>query len=129
MIRMLIRAGIFLGTAAVGLLLAAWFVPGVGISLPGFLVAVAVFAIAQSLITPLAMRLARRSAQSLVGGMGLVSTALALLLASLFQGGITISGALAWVLGTLVVWIVTAVGWWLLPAWLLKEKAAAARRA
>lgn len=122
MVRMLIRAGIFFGAAAVGLLLAAWLVPGVRITLPGFLVAVAVFTVVQSLLTPIAIKIADRYSPSLVGGMGLLSTGLALWAASAFQGGVTIDGAMAWVLGTLVVWLATALGWWLLPLWLLKEK-------
>ena len=120
--RMLIRAGIFFGAAAVGLLLAAWLVPGIGITLPGFLVAVVAFTLVQSLLTPIAIKIADKYSPSLVGGMGLVSTALALWAASAFQGGVTIDGPLAWVLGTLVVWLATALGWWLLPLWLLKEK-------
>lgn len=122
MVRMLIRAGIFFGAAAIGLVLAAWLVPGVGLTLPGFLVAVAVFTVVQSLLTPIAIKIADRYSPSLVGGMGLLSTALALWVASMFQGGVTIDGTMAWVLGTLVVWLATALGWWLLPLWLLKEK-------
>ena len=126
MIRMLIRGGIYFGLAVVGLLLAA-LIPGVGLRLGGFLVAVLVFTLAQSLITPLAMRLSRKAGQALIGGMGLISTGLALLVASLFQGGLTFDGALPWVGATLVVWLVTAIGGWLLPLWLLKDKVAQAK--
>ncbi|MFZ0529397.1 MAG: phage holin family protein [Propionicimonas sp.] len=125
MIRTLIRAGIFFGTAAIGLLLAALIVPGVGLTVSGFLVAVVVFAVAQSLITPLFTRLFRRRAAPLVGVMGLVSTGISLLLAGAFQGGLTFSGAQAWLVGALVVWLVTALGAWLLPLWLLKQRAGA----
>ncbi len=127
MVRMLIRAVIFFGAAAVGLALAAWWVPGVRISVPGFLVAVLVFTVVQSLLTPIAMKIAHRYSPTLVGGMGLVSTALALWVASSFQGGVILETPQAWLLGTLVVWLVTALGWWLLPLWLLKEKATGRR--
>lgn len=122
--RTLIRAIIFLGSAALGLVIAGWLVPGVGVGLSGFLVAVVVFALAQSLITPLTMKLTNRYSPALVGGAGLISTAVALFIATLFPNGLTINGALAWTLGTLVVWLVTALGGWLLPLWLLKNKAA-----
>ena len=126
MIRMLIRGGIFFGLAVVGLLLAG-LVPGVRLQLGGFLVAVLVFTLAQSLITPLAMRLSRQAGQALIGGMGLISTGLALVVASLFEGGITFEGAGAWLGATLVVWLVTAIGGWLLPLWLLKDKVSQAK--
>lgn len=125
--KLLILAGIFFGSAIVGLVLAALLVPGVGMGLPGLLVAVAVFTVAQSLITPLVNGLAKKFSPPLVGGVGLISTGLALWIASLFQGGITISTPVAWVLATLVVWLVTALGSWLLPLWLLKKKVAARR--
>ena len=127
MIRMLIRGGIFFGTAVVGLLLAA-LVPGVQLRLGGFLVAVLVFTVAQSLITPVAMRLGRKTEQALIGGLGLISTGLALIVASLFEGGISfVGGFLPWLGATLVVWLVTALGGWLLPIWLLKDKVSQAR--
>lgn len=125
MIRFLIRAAIFLVSAAVGLL-AAWAVlqPNVTLSASGFLLAVAVFAVAQSVLAPFVFKMARRHAPALLGGIGLVSTFIALLIASFFPGGLTISGPVAWVLATLIVWIVTALGGWLLPMLFLKERVA-----
>lgn len=127
MIRFLIRAAIFLVTAAVGLLVAGWLVPGVRLEWGGFLVAAIVFAIAQSILSPFVFNIARKYASALLGGIGLVSTFLALLVASLFPGGIHIDGVTAWVLATLVVWIVTALGGWLLPILFLKKRVVTAR--
>ena len=124
MIRLLIRTGIFIGTAAVGLLAAAAVVDGVQLSLSGFLVAVGVFALAQSILGPFIFNIARQYAPAMLGGIGLVSTFVALLIASLFPDGLRISGVFTWVLATLVVWIVTAFGGWLLPLVLLKNRAA-----
>ena len=53
----------------------------------------------------------------------LVTAALGLLIASLFPGGIRIEGAVTWVLATLVVWIVTALGGWVLPLLFLRKRA------
>lgn len=124
MIRFLIRAAIFVGTAALGLLVAALVLSGVEISISGFLVAVGVFALAQSLLAPFIFNVARQHASPMLGGIGLVSTFVALLIASFFPGGLTISGISTWVLATLVVWIVTALGTWILPMFLLKERVA-----
>jgi len=131
MIRFLIRAAIFLGTAAVGILLAAAILPDFRVSPSGALLAIAIFAIAQSLLAPFILKQARKSAPALLGGIGLVSTFLALLITSFFPGGISVTGNIivTWVLATLIVWIVTALGAWLLPLILLKDRAAKRRAA
>lgn len=123
MIRLLIRAGIFIGTAALGLLGASLLLDDVHLSFSGFLVAVAVFALAQSILAPFIFNLARQFAPAMLGGIGLVSTFVALLIASFFPGGLRISGVTTWILATLVVWIVTAFGAWLLPLVFLKNRA------
>ena len=122
MVRFLIRAAIFLGTAALGLLIAWWLLPGFHIDWTGFLVAMLVFAIAQSLLSPLITKLARRHAPEVLGGVGLVSTFLALLLATVIANGLRIDGLLTWVLATLIVWLITAVGTWLLSVAFLKRR-------
>jgi uncharacterized membrane protein YvlD (DUF360 family) len=129
MVRFLIRAAIFLGTAALGLLIAWWLLPGFHIDWTGFLVAMLVFAIAQSLLSPLITKLATRHAPEVLGGVGLVSTFLALLLATVIANGLRIDGLLTWVLATLIVWLVTAVGTWLLSLAFLKRRVGARRDA
>ena len=123
MVRFLIRAAIFLGTAALGLLIAWWLLPGFHIDWTGFLVAMLVFAVAQSLLSPLITKLASRHAPEVLGGVGLVSTFLALLLATVIANGLRLDGLLTWVLATLIVWLVTAVGTWLLSLAFLKRRA------
>ena len=129
MVRFLIRAAIFLGTAALGLLIAWWLLPGFDIDWAGFLVAMVVFAIAQSLLSPVITKLATRHAPEILGGVGLVSTFLALLLATVIANGLRIDGLLTWVLATLIVWLVTALGTWLLSVVFLKRRVGARRDA
>ena len=129
MVRLLIRAAIFVVTAALGLLVAMWLLPDVHLSASGFITAVLVFAVAQSVLSPFIFKMAHRYAPAVIGGIGLVSTFVALLIASLFPGGLTIDGAVTWVLATLVVWIVTALGAWLLPLIFLKKRVEDSKRA
>ena len=117
MIRFLIHILINLVTAAIGLLLAGWIVPGVELQPTGFIVAVVVFALAQGVLGPFVFNVARQYAAAILGGIGLVTTLIALVIASLFDGGLSISGFMAWVGATLLVWIVTALGGWIL-GWL-----------
>ncbi len=127
MVRFLIRVAIFLGTAALGLVVAAWLIHDVGLSPSGFIVAIIVFAIAQGVLAPFILKIAHRYAPAMLGGIGLVSTFIALLVASLFPGGLTISSFLGWVFATLVVWLVTALGGWILPLIFLKKRVDARR--
>jgi hypothetical protein len=56
-----------------------------------------------------------------------IRSTVALLIASLFPGGITVDGWVTWILATLTVWIITALGTWLLPLIFLKEKVKGAK--
>jgi len=123
MVRLLIQIAISLVTAAIALLVAAWILPDFRLELGGFVVAVAVFTIAQAILAPFIFNVARQHASALLGGIGLVSTFVALLVASLFPGGLIISGVVTWILATLIIWIITALGAWLLPLIFLKKKA------
>ena len=49
--QILLRAVLLLASWATGLLVAAWIVPGVSLSVPGFIVAVVVFAVAQAILS------------------------------------------------------------------------------
>jgi MFS family permease len=120
-IRMLLRAVVFLGSAAIGLLEAALLIPVVSLSPSGFTLAVVVFAIVQSVLTPLTGRIAARWAPVLVGGVGIVSTLIALATASLLPGGLQISTAAGWLLAALVVWAVTALASLTLSFLLLRD--------
>ncbi|MFD6054435.1 phage holin family protein [Agromyces sp. NPDC060279] len=123
MVRFLIRLAISLVTAALGLLVASWVLPDFHLEWGGFFVAIIVFSVAQAILGPFVFNLARQYASAVLGGIGLVTTFLALLIASLFPGGIHIDGAVTWVLATLIVWIITALGGWLLPLIFLKDRA------
>ncbi len=122
MIRFLIRTAIFLATAALGLLAANLLLDSFSVRASGFITAVVVFAVAQSVLAPFILMLARKYATALLGGIGLVSTFVALLLASLLTDGLAITGISTWVLATLIVWLVTALGGWILLAVFVKER-------
>ena len=123
MIRFLLRTAVFLGSAAIGLLVAAWLVPGVSVRPAGFIVAVVIFAAAQAILSPFFLKMASRYASAFIGGIGLVSTLAALFLASVLTHGLSIRGIGSWVAATVVVWLVTALATLLLPMLVLKQKA------
>lgn len=126
MITLLIRAAIFLASAFVGLVAADLILPGFYLHWDdwwGILLAVVIFAVLQSVLAPWLLRVTRRHAEALIGGIGLISTFVALLIAVIVPAaGIGIDGPVAWIVGTLIVWLVTALASWLLPPLFIKRR-------
>ena len=121
MIRFLIRIAVFLGSAAIGLLAAGLLVPGVSLSPWGFIAAVVIFTVAQAVLSPLFLKMASKYASAFLGGIGVVSTFVALLLASLLSNGLSITGVGSWIAATVVVWVVTAFATVVLPMLVLSD--------
>lgn len=126
MIRFLIRAAIWLVSAFLGLVVADLLLQGFFLHWDnwwGVLLAVVIFAILQSVLAPWILKMAHRFAPAFLGGIGLLSTFLALLIAVLIPAaGIGIDGPVAWIVGTLIVWLITALATWLLPGVFLKNR-------
>jgi Kef-type K+ transport system membrane component KefB len=125
--QILLRTVVLLASWAIGLLVAAWVVPRVWLSVPGFVAAVVIFAVAQAVLSWWILKLPRAYASLLLGSTGLVLTLLALILASAFTDGLSIRGNASWVAATLVVWLVTTVGAVLLPDVLVRDEAGVTR--
>lgn len=123
MLRFLLRTVVFLASAALGLAVAGLIVPGMTVRPWGFVAAVLIFAVAQAILSPFFLKMASRYASAFLGGIGLVSTLAALILASLFSSGLSIRGLGSWIGATIVVWLVTALATLLLPMLVLKKKA------
>lgn len=71
-------------------------------------------------MSPVVDKLARRYAEPLLGGVGLISTFIALLVATLLSGGLRIHGVSTWIAATLIVWLVTALATLVVPRLLAK---------
>lgn len=123
-----LRVLIFLAAAALGLLVAALLVGGFHISWDrgwGFFLAIVLFAIIQSLVAPLATKIAKKRAPLLLGGIGIVATFVSIAIVVLIPGaGLGISTLAAWLLGPLVVWIVSALVTWVLTSLLIAPRTA-----
>ena len=126
MINFLIRAAIFVVSAAVGLVAADLILPGFHIDWSdwwGFVLAVVIFAVIQSVLAPWVLKITRRHAPALLGGIGIISTFVAILIVVLIpRAGLSISEPLAWFLAPVIVWLVTALATWLLPPLFIKNK-------
>lgn len=126
MIALLIRAGIYLLAAAIGLIVADLVLDGFQIEWSkwwGFVLCILIFALLQSILSPWISKLADRYAPVLLGGIGIFSTLIALMIVVLLPiGGLRITDATGWILGSVIVWLVTALGSVLLPTIFVKRK-------
>jgi hypothetical protein len=122
--RQIVRwAIVFLASWGIGLVVAAWIVPGVSLSPPGFIVGVLAFAVMQAILSLTILKLPREYATLLLGGTGLALTIVALILASISTHGLTIDGMQSWLATTVVVWLVTTIGAVTLPELLIRTGA------
>ncbi len=105
----LIRIGLMLVGNAVGLILAAALLDDMSLDGVAFVVAVAIFTVATIVLDPLIARVADRYVEALSGVSSLIATAISLVVTSWISDGLSISGAVAWILATLIVWLTAAV--------------------
>lgn len=123
MIRFLINAAIYLGAAAVGLIVAALVLDDFTVDVGPFVVVVVIFAVLQGVLSPFFMKVTDRNASALTGAVGLITTFVALLITDLLSDGLTISGVGTWIVATLIVWIATMIASLLLPVFFVKKVA------
>jgi hypothetical protein len=121
--QIVLRAVLLLVAWAIGLLVAASVVPGVSLSVSGFIVAVVVFSAAQAVLSLWILKLPHGYGSLLLGGTGLLLTIFALGFAAAYTHGLTIHGMRSWVATTLVVWLVTTIGAVSLPEVLGRQNA------
>ncbi|WP_062287597.1 phage holin family protein [Demequina phytophila] len=121
MVRFLINTLIFFGSAALGLWITSMVLDGFTIDFVGLLVAAVIFTVAQWILSPLIFKMATKYANAFLGGVGLVSTFVALLITSLVVDGLSIDGVGTWIAATVLVWLITALATWLLPMIFLKK--------
>jgi hypothetical protein len=124
-ITFLLRVAVYVVSAGLGLIAADLLLEGFRIDWAqwwGFVLCILIFALLQSVLAPLVERIADRLAPALFGGVGIISTLIALLIVVLLPiGGLRIVDATGWILGSVIVWLVTAIGTLLLGRLLLRR--------
>jgi hypothetical protein len=121
MVRLLVSAVVWLGSATIGLLAAKWLLDGMTIDVGSFVAVVLIFAVLQAVLTPFLVKVTHRNAPALLSGVGLISTFLALLITTVVSSGMSITGLDTWLFATLIVWVVTMLATFLLPMLFVKK--------
>jgi len=122
-VRLLISGAIYMVANAVGLIVAAVVLDDMSIDGPAFITEVVIFTAVEVVIQPLITQIAFKNAGALVGSSALIATLVALIVTEWVSDGLTIDGALTWVLATVIVWAAALLAGLILPVFLLKRAA------
>jgi hypothetical protein len=121
MIRFLIRTAVFFASALIGLFVADMILPDLSVAGESYIMVAIIFALIQALISPLMFKTVHRNASAFTGGVGLISTLVALIATTILTSGLTITGLTTWILAALIVWLAGAIAAFLLPLIFLKR--------
>jgi len=120
-VRLLVSGVIYLVANAVGLLVAAWVLDDMSIDGAAFVIAVVIFTAVEVVARPLFTQLALKNVGGLVGSTALVATLVGLIVTDWVSDGLTIDGAMTWVLATVIVWAASLIAGLILPVLLVKR--------
>jgi len=122
MIRFLVRTGILICANAVGLIVASIVLDDFALDAAGFIVALVIYTVVLALMQPfIVSQLRRRGSSSLLGGVSLIATLVALIVTDLISDGLSISGIGTWAAATVIVWLATVLAAFILPFLGLKK--------
>jgi hypothetical protein len=121
MIRFLIRTGIFFLSALIGIIVANLLLDDMHVDTKSYLYVAIIFALIQAVLSPLIFKGVARNATAFTGGIGIISTLVALIITDVVSDGMSISGIGTWILAALIVWLAGALAAFLLPLVLLKK--------
>ena len=121
MIRLVVRTLVALAANAVGLIVAAALLDDMRLNATGFITALIVFTIVFALMLPFLASQLRRGGTSMLGGVALIATLVALIVTDLVSDGLSISGIGTWIAATVIVWIAALLAAFVLPFFGLKK--------
>ena len=127
MIRFVALTVVALIANAIALIVTSLLLDDMALDTGGFLLAVILFTVIEVLIEPFFRQQAILKAPALLGSTALVATLVSLIATVAITDGLRISGALTWVLATILVWAISLAGELLLPLVMFKRVLAEAR--
>ncbi len=127
MMRLIARIVLALLSNALGVWVADLILDGMHVEYPvGFIVEVAIFTVITIIVQPLIIKMTLRQSAALAGSSALIATFVALLITVLISK-MSIDGVGAWIGATIIIWLVSMLGGFLLPLFLFKKTMAAAK--
>jgi putative membrane protein len=120
-IRLVVRTAIMLVANAVGLIVAASLLDGMSLNWAGLLWATVIYTVVFALMQPFLALQARRRATPLLGGVALIASLVALIVADIISDGLNISGIGTWIAAAVIVWVASLLAAFILPFLGLKK--------
>ena len=118
---MFFRIVVALIANAVGLIVAALILDDMSLDAGAFFVALLIFTLVELLVHPALQKAALRHSDALVGGTALAAVLIALIVTDIISDGLSISGALTWLLATVIVWGAVLLASVILPVTIFKK--------
>jgi uncharacterized membrane protein YvlD (DUF360 family) len=124
MVRMLISFVIQLAANALGLIVAAAVLDKMEVSTTGVVVATVIFTVVYAIAQPFLTQMAISKASALRGATALAATLVGLVVTNWLtdSDSLSISGAATWLEATVIVWIVSLLGVFVLPLIFLRNR-------
>lgn len=129
MIRFLIRTAIYFLSAFIGIIAADLILADFSVSgWTSYVWVAIIFALVQAVLSPLIGNVVSKNASAFSGGVGIVSSLVALAVTNVVASSLTVTGGITtWILAALIVWVFGAIAAFILP-FLLVKKAVSERR-
>lgn len=121
MIRLAASATLALLADALALIVTSLLLEDFSLDVAGFVIALVLFTGVGVLVEPLLRQMAIKNVPALLGSSSLIATLVSLIVTAIVSDGLRISGALTWVLATVLVWLIGLAGRLLLPLVLFKK--------
>jgi uncharacterized membrane protein YvlD (DUF360 family) len=107
MIRFLVNLAVYMGSAAIALVIADVVLgDNFQVSYPlGLVIATVIFGVIQAILSPFFESVTERNAQMLTGAAGLFSAFVALIATETITDSLNVQGATTWFLAALIIWL------------------------
>ena len=123
MVRFLIRTAIYFLSALVGIIAADLILADFSVSgWTSYVWVAIIFAVVQAILSPLIGSIVSKNASAFSGGVGIVSSLVALAITNIASSSLMVSGGITtWILAALIVWVFGAIAAFVLPFILVKR--------
>ncbi len=128
MLRLIVSIIIRLVANGLGLIVAAVVLDDMTLTAAAFFIDVVIFTIVVMIAQPVVQKAALKHSEALMGSSALVAAFVALVITAWLSDGLQISGAVTWLLATVIVWAASLLAGVLLPVIFVKRTVQEARR-
>jgi uncharacterized membrane protein YvlD (DUF360 family) len=128
MLRLIVSIIIRLVANGLGLISAAVALDDMTLTVAAFFIDVVIFTIVVLIAQPVVQKAALKHSEALLGSSALVAAFVALVITAWLSDGLQISGAVTWMLATIIVWAASLLAGMLLPVIFVKRAVQENRR-